>query len=109
MKEAVIVSAARTPIGKAYRGAFNDTHGAALGGHVIRHAVVDKPSLARLCDETGVFEQRQVSGDVRLRGAQNSSEFAHIEAVLGQDPEQPKPGWIAQQAEQRRRTIHRYL
>jgi acetyl-CoA C-acetyltransferase len=39
MKEAVIVSAARTPIGKAYRGAFNDTHGAALGGHVIRHAV----------------------------------------------------------------------
>jgi acetyl-CoA C-acetyltransferase len=39
MREAVIVSAARTPIGKAYRGAFNDTHGAAMGGHVIRHAV----------------------------------------------------------------------
>ena len=28
MKEAVIVSTARTPIGKAYRGAFNNTHGA---------------------------------------------------------------------------------
>ena len=39
MKEAVIVSAARTPIGRAYRGAFNDTHGATMGGHVIRHAV----------------------------------------------------------------------
>ena len=39
MKEAVIVSTARTPIGKAYRGAFNDTHGATLGGHVIKHAV----------------------------------------------------------------------
>jgi acetyl-CoA C-acetyltransferase len=39
MREAVIVSTARTPIGKAFRGAFNDTHGAALGGHVIRHAV----------------------------------------------------------------------
>jgi acetyl-CoA C-acetyltransferase len=39
MREAVIVSAARTPIGRAYRGAFNDTHGATLGGHVIRHAV----------------------------------------------------------------------
>jgi acetyl-CoA C-acetyltransferase len=39
MREAVIVSTARTPIGKAYRGAFNNTHGAVLGGHVIRHAV----------------------------------------------------------------------
>ena len=39
MVEAVIVSTARTPIGKAVRGAFNITHGADLGGHVIRHAV----------------------------------------------------------------------
>jgi len=39
MKDAVIVSTARTPIGKAYRGAFNDTHGAVLGGHVIAQAV----------------------------------------------------------------------
>ena len=39
MREAVIVSTARTPIGKAYRGAFNNTHGAAMGGHVVKHAV----------------------------------------------------------------------
>ena len=39
MREAVIVSTARTPIGKAYRGAFNNTHGARLGGHVIAAAV----------------------------------------------------------------------
>ena len=39
MKEAVIVSTARTAIGKAYRGAFNDTEAPALGGHVIRAAV----------------------------------------------------------------------
>jgi len=39
MVEAVIVSAARTAIGKAGRGAFNLTHGADLGGHVISHAV----------------------------------------------------------------------
>ena len=39
MPDAVIVSTARTPIGKAYRGAFNMTHGADLGGHVISHAV----------------------------------------------------------------------
>ena len=39
MPEAVIVSTARTPIGKAHRGAFNNTHGATLGGHVVKHAV----------------------------------------------------------------------
>jgi acetyl-CoA C-acetyltransferase len=38
-REAVIVSTARTPIGKAYRGAFNNTSGPELGGHVIREAV----------------------------------------------------------------------
>jgi acetyl-CoA C-acetyltransferase len=39
MREAVIVSTARTPIGKAYRGAFNNTQGQELGGHAIAHAV----------------------------------------------------------------------
>ena len=39
MKEAVIVSTARTPIGKAYRGAFNNTEAPTLGGHVIREAL----------------------------------------------------------------------
>jgi acetyl-CoA C-acetyltransferase len=39
MSDAVIVSTARTPIGKAYRGAFNNTHGATMAGHVIRQAV----------------------------------------------------------------------
>ena len=38
-REAVIVSTARTPIGRAYRGAFNDTQAQQLGGHAIRHAV----------------------------------------------------------------------
>ncbi len=39
MREAVIVSAARTPIGRAFRGAFNQTPGATLAGHVVRHAM----------------------------------------------------------------------
>ena len=39
MAEAVIVSTARTPIGKAYRGALNDTDGSTLGAHAIRHAL----------------------------------------------------------------------
>jgi acetyl-CoA C-acetyltransferase len=39
MPDAVIVSTARTPIGKAFRGAFNMTHGAVLGGHVVQQVV----------------------------------------------------------------------
>jgi acetyl-CoA C-acetyltransferase len=39
MREAVIVSTARTPIGKAYRGAFNDTQAQTLGGHAIMSAL----------------------------------------------------------------------
>jgi len=49
MRSAVIVSTARTPIGKAYRGAFNDTQAQALGGHAIANAVersgVDKGEI----------------------------------------------------------------
>lgn len=39
MTDAVIVSTARTPLCKSWRGAFNMTHGATLGGHVVQHAV----------------------------------------------------------------------
>ncbi len=39
MREAVIVSAARTPIGKAFRGAYNQTAGATLAGHVVQSAI----------------------------------------------------------------------
>ncbi|MEL7023352.1 MAG: acetyl-CoA C-acyltransferase [Pseudomonadota bacterium] len=39
MSDAVIVSTARTPIGRAYRGAFNNTQGQSLAGHAIQHAV----------------------------------------------------------------------
>ena len=39
MNEAVIVSTARTPIGKAYKGAFNNTHGATLAGHAVKKAM----------------------------------------------------------------------
>lgn len=39
MREAVVVSSARTGIGKAFRGSLNKTSGATLGAHVIKHAV----------------------------------------------------------------------
>ena len=39
MTDAVIVSTARTALAKSWRGSFNMTHGATLGGHVVQHAV----------------------------------------------------------------------
>lgn len=39
MREAAIISTARTPIAKAYRGAFNITHPVTLGGHAMQHAI----------------------------------------------------------------------
>src|SRR3954464_8867097 len=39
MTDAVIVSTARTPLAKSWKGAFNMTHGAELGGHAVRAAI----------------------------------------------------------------------
>src|SRR6218665_1410035 len=39
MSKAVIVSTARTPLAKSWKGAFNMTHGATLGGHAVKAAV----------------------------------------------------------------------
>ncbi|MEY3674377.1 MAG: 3-ketoacyl-CoA thiolase [Pseudomonadota bacterium] len=39
MTQAVIVSTARTPLAKSWKGSFNMTHGATLGGHVVKHAI----------------------------------------------------------------------
>ncbi len=62
MSKAVIVSTARTPIGKAFRGALNNTHGAEMGGHVIRAA------LDRACLEGGEVED-VILGAAFLEGA----------------------------------------
>ena len=40
MTSAVIVSTARTPLTKSWKGAFNMTHGATMGGHVVEQAIV---------------------------------------------------------------------
>jgi acetyl-CoA C-acetyltransferase len=50
MTQALIVSTARTPLAKSWKGSFNMTHGATLGGHVIRAAV------ERACVDPGAIE-----------------------------------------------------
>ena len=39
MREAVVVSTARTGLAKSVRGGFNLTHGAVMGGHAVKHAI----------------------------------------------------------------------
>ncbi len=60
MPEAAIVSAARTPIGKAFRGAFNQTHGATMAGHAISNAIeragVDPAEVEDVVVGTGLPE-----------------------------------------------------
>ncbi len=69
MREAVIVSTARTAIGKAYRGAFNKTHGVTIAAHAARHAV-DRAGLdpALLEDSIwGCSMPENVTGDNMAR------------------------------------------
>jgi len=66
MPEAVIVATARTPIGKAFKGALNDTHGATLGAHVI------KAALARARLEPGEIDD-VLLGTAVPRGATGSN------------------------------------
>ncbi|MEI6723808.1 MAG: acetyl-CoA C-acyltransferase [Betaproteobacteria bacterium] len=72
MREAVIVSTARTPIGKAYRGAFNNTGGAELAAHAIRAAVtrsgVDPAEIEDVVLGTGIPEG-STGGNVAHQGA----------------------------------------
>ncbi len=77
MREAVIVSTARTPIGKAYRGAFNATPSPTLAGHAIRHAV------QRAGIEPGEVED-VVFGSAMIQGHQapNIARLAALRAGL---------------------------
>jgi acetyl-CoA C-acetyltransferase len=50
-RRAVIVSTARTGLAKSFRGGFNNTHGAALGGHVIKHAIASAGIDPALVDD----------------------------------------------------------
>ena len=85
MERAVIVSTARTPIGKAYRGAFNNTDAASLGGHAIKHAIqrsgvpIDaigaKDQLIRELQEIGWSESDFKPLSSNLEGALNQAAF----------------------------------
>ncbi len=78
MTDAVIVSTARTPIGKAYRGAFNNTQSQELAGHAIKHAVQRAGVEGNEVDDV-------VIGSALQQGAQGSNigRQAAVRAGLG--------------------------
>ena len=75
MREAVIVSTARTPLGKAYRGAFNNTESPTLAGHAIRHAVAKAGVDPAEIDEV-------IMGCVLTQGSQ-ANNIARLGALAG--------------------------
>jgi acetyl-CoA C-acetyltransferase len=71
MREAVIVSTARTPIGKAYRGAFNNTQGQELIGHALAQAVKRAGIAAAEIEDVIVgcaMQQGSTGGNVARQG-----------------------------------------
>ncbi|MFT7038785.1 MAG: acetyl-CoA C-acetyltransferase, partial [Paracoccaceae bacterium] len=72
MREAVIVSTARTPIGKAYRGAFNNTNAQALIGHAVSHAVARAgidPATVEDCVIGAAIQQGSTGGNIGRQAA----------------------------------------
>ena len=76
MREAVIVSTARTPIGKAYRGAFNNLEGPSLAAHAVRAAV------ARAGLDGGEIEDA-VFGSALTQGSTGVNVARHIALAAG--------------------------
>ena len=72
MTDAVIVSTARTGLAKSWRGALNMTHGATMGGHVVRHAIerakIDPAEVERLIVDYGkeIGAPRRKIGDEEI-------------------------------------------
>ena len=67
MIDAVIVSTARTGLAKSWKGAFNMTYGATLGGHAVQHAVARAgidPGLIEDCVMGSAFPEGTLGGNV---------------------------------------------
>lgn len=71
MKEAVIVSTARTPIGRAFKGAFNNTKSPTLMGHAIKHAV-DRAGIEGSEIDDAIIGTVLAAGSAGMNIARNS-------------------------------------
>ena len=83
MREAVIVDTARTAIGKAYRGAFNNTEAPALGAHVIRAMMARQDIDPALIDDVVMGCRHDYRPPVRLRhdGHCHSRQINYVQRI----------------------------
>ena len=75
MPRALIVSTARTGLAKSFRGGFNATHGAALGGHVIQHAI-ERAGIAPEAVEDVIMGCGMPEGETGMNIARNAAMWA---------------------------------
>lgn len=78
MREAVIVSTARTGLAKAFRGSFNQTHGGTMGGHVVKHVIARAGISPDEVDDV-------IMGCANPEGA-NGGDIGRISALAGGCP-----------------------
>ena len=83
MTNAVIVSTARTPLAKSWKGAFNMTHGATLGGHAVQHAVQRAGIEAAEVDDVimGCATPEGATGDIHITFARNNALRRHRDGL----------------------------
>ena len=117
MREAVIVSTARTPIGKAYRGAFNNLESPTMAGHAIREAVTRvSPLFDHVSDEvqplgTGEYASLVGAGatttyayDALNRRTQMTEPLGHLTSLVYDEVGNPIQGKI--RSKYKRRSTH---
>jgi acetyl-CoA C-acetyltransferase len=79
MRRAVVVSTARTGLAKSFRGGFNMTHGAALAGHCIEHAVARAGlAAAASCIEDVFLGCGMPEGETGMNVARNAAMWAGL-------------------------------
>jgi len=84
MREAVIVSTARTGLAKSWRGALNQTHGAKLGGHVV-HAALERANYFAL----SVVKKRAAEAAIERPSLKESAVHLLALAALAQTAREP--------------------
>ena len=77
MTNVVIVSTARTPLAKSWKGAFNMTHGATLGGHAVQHAVA-RAGAEHFVHLAGPDAPLPAEGTISIVGPGTGLGVAHI-------------------------------
>jgi hypothetical protein len=116
MTSAVIVSTARTPLAKSWKGSFNMTHGATLGGHAVQHALqragIDPAEVEDVimgCANPEGATGMNIARQIALRAGLPDQRLGHDrQPLLLLGPADHRPGGAARDRRRRRRLRGRW-